>query len=308
MGLIAATTQSHSTHQSLTPRAAIIQPTPILLSSFPGPPTPYQYGFFVADKNGNVIASNTAGADPETISIPVSTTPNLATNGPYTIVTTLEIGTPGMGYNATISLTQLTSSINQGTTAPRYQMYVGPDNQSGEPSIGVDWNPNVATYEQTAAGNSAHGPTLLDTGGVAFFTANLNQYRVTFDDCSSPAINTWTAVTFPTESITTLDPIGFTDHFANVPLGTSYPPPKTPGRTGKPNCQALAASQLTQIMMAEVTRRQREQATDRTGPRNRSRRSLQSEFYTATASKRGLCKRFLLLHPEHRRRRGMLAK
>ncbi len=196
-------------------------------------PTAYQYGSFVEDKNGNVIASNTTGADPETISIPVTTTPNLQANGPYTIVTTLEIGTPGTGYTATVSLKQLTSTVTQcnGCIPPRYQMYAGPDNQSGEPSIGVDWNPNVAAYQQVAAGNASHGPTALDTGGVAFFTANLNQYRVAFDDCSSPAINTWTATTFPTEGVTTLDPIGLTDHFANVPLGTSYPPPKTPGRT-----------------------------------------------------------------------------
>ena len=196
-------------------------------------PAAYEYGSFVEDKNGNVIASNTAGTDPETISIPVNA-PGLQAGGPYTIVTTLEIGTPGLGYSGTASLLQPTNAgASQCPTciAPRYQMYFGPDNQSGEPSMGVDWNPNVATYKQTASGTSAHGPTLLDTGGVSFFTANLNQYRVTFDDCSSPAINMWTSVTFPTEGITTLDPIGFTDHFIPGQLGTSYPPPQTPGRT-----------------------------------------------------------------------------
>jgi PKD repeat protein len=110
-------------------------------------------------------------------------------------------------------------------------MYVGPDNQSGEPSIGLDWNPNVASLQQIAPGNASHGPTALDTGGVAFYTANFSQYRVTFDDCSSPAINAWADTTFPTEGVTTLDPIGFTDHFSSASLGTSYPPPKTPGRT-----------------------------------------------------------------------------
>jgi len=195
-------------------------------------PPAYQYGSFVEDKNGNVIASNTAGLDPETINIPVNA-PNLQANGPYTIVTTLEIGTPGTGYTGTVSLAQPTSSVNNCTTCtpPRYQMYVGPDNQSGEPSMGVDWNPNVATLQKTAPGTAAHGPTALNTGGVAFYTADFAQYRVGFDDCSSPAINTWTDTTFPTEGVTTLDPIGFTDHFSNLVLGTSYPPPKTPGRT-----------------------------------------------------------------------------
>jgi hypothetical protein len=196
-------------------------------------PSAYQYGSFVEDKNGNVIAFNTAGSDPETISIPVATTANLNANGPYTIVTTLEIGSPGLGYTATVSLVQPTGTVTgcTGCIPPRYQRYVGPDNQSGEPSIGVDWNPNVASLKQTASGTAAHGPTLLDTGGVAFYTANFSQYRVTFDDCSSPAINTWTDTTFPTEGVTTLDPIGFTDHFSNVDLGTSYPPPQTSGRT-----------------------------------------------------------------------------
>jgi PKD domain/Fibronectin type III domain/Dockerin type I domain len=194
-------------------------------------PTAYEYGSFVEDKNGNVIASNTAGTDPETISIPVNS-PGLQAGGPYTIVTTLEIGTPGLGYTGNISLQQPKGAGNSCTSCqpPRYQMYFGPDNASGEPSVGVDWNPNVASFQQVAAGNVAHGPTLLDTGGVSFFTANLNQYRVTFDDCSSPAINTWTNVTFPTEGVTTLDPIGFTDHFISGQLGTSYPPPKTNGR------------------------------------------------------------------------------
>ena len=195
-------------------------------------PAAYEYGSFVEDKNGNVIASNTAGTDPETISIPVNT-PGLQANGPYTIVTTLEIGSPGLGYSGTVSLQQPKSAASNCPTCqpPRYQMYFGPDNSSGEPSVGIDWNPNMASLTQNTPGNSAHGPTLLNTGGVSFFTANLNEYRLTFDDCSSPAINTWTNVTFTTEGVTTLDPIGFTDHFASGNLGTSYPPPKTNGRT-----------------------------------------------------------------------------
>ena len=64
----------------------------------------------------------------------------------------------------------------------------------------------------------------VNTGGVAFFTANLNEYRVSFDDCSSPAKNPnaptgsftnaplWEDVTSPTEGVTSLDPIGFVDH------------------------------------------------------------------------------------------------
>src|ERR1700722_7755503 len=54
-------------------------------------PSAFQYGSFVEDKNGNVIASNTAGLEPETITIAVSTA-NLQENGPCTILTTLVVG------------------------------------------------------------------------------------------------------------------------------------------------------------------------------------------------------------------------
>src|SRR5260370_1710776 len=77
-------------------------------------PSVNQYGSFVEDKNGNVIASNTAGLDPETITIAV-TTPNLQANGPYTIVTTLEIGSPATGYKGTGPLTQASRTPSTST-------------------------------------------------------------------------------------------------------------------------------------------------------------------------------------------------
>ena len=87
--------------------------------------------------------------------------------------------------------------------APRYQVYAAPPTaggaeSSGEPSIGIDWNPNVASLK--------HGT--VNQGGVAFFTSNLHEFRVQFDDCSSPATTNWTDVSSPVETINTLDPIG----------------------------------------------------------------------------------------------------
>jgi PKD repeat protein len=198
-------------------------------------PSQFQYSSFVEDKDGNVIASNTTGLDPATITIAVST-PNLQANGPYTIVTTLEIGSPGQGYNGTVSLQQMPTNVDtcNGCTPPRYQAYEAPAGvatQSGEPSIGVDWNPNVASLKQVTPGNASVGPTILNTGGISMFTATFDQYRVSFDDCSSPAINTWTDIAFIAQQTATLDAIGFTDHFTPLALGTSYPPPVTPGRT-----------------------------------------------------------------------------
>jgi PKD repeat protein len=206
-------------------------------------PSAEQYGSFVEDKNGNVIAANTAGLDPETITIAVNT-PNLQANGPYTIVTTLEIGSPGTGYTGTVSLVAASGAGNiSPSPAPRYQIY--PSNipasaTSGlESSIGVDWNPNVASLKQIAPGTSSHGPTLLNTGGIVMFTETFNQDQVSFDDCSSPAINNWTNTAFVAQQTVTLDAIGFTDHFTTAALGTSTynpgpgPAPNftTPGRT-----------------------------------------------------------------------------
>lgn len=201
------------------------------------PTSQAQYGTFVEDRNGNVLASNTAGIDQETIAIPV-TTANLQANGPFMIVTAAQIGT-STALNGTISLVALPPGATacNGCIAPRYQVYEAPSGvatQSGEPSIGVDWNPNVSSLRQIAPGNAAHGPMKLNTGGLTMFTATFDQYRVGFDDCASPAVATWSDIAFATQQITTLDAIGFTDHFTSAQLGTGpYTPgnPATPGRT-----------------------------------------------------------------------------
>jgi PKD repeat protein len=83
---------------------------------------------------------------------------------------------------------------------------------AGEPSIGIDWS--IRCPAGTVGCENLHPNAQFpkrNTGGLAFFTANLNEYRVTFDDCSSPAKHLWEDVTFDTESLTSLDPIGFVD-------------------------------------------------------------------------------------------------
>jgi len=62
----------------------------------------------------------------------------------------------------------------------------------------------------------------VNQGGVAFFTANLNEYRVDFNDCSSPATTNWTDVTSPVETVNTLDPIGACDHFGAAHPGRVF--------------------------------------------------------------------------------------
>ncbi|MGI9087731.1 MAG: hypothetical protein ACR2HH_08350 [Chthoniobacterales bacterium] len=74
--------------------------------------------------------------------------------------------------------------------APRFQNYNPPPTNSfngGEPSIGVNWL----------------------TGNVMYL-ASFAAIRVAFDDCSSPARDTWTNTNAP--AAVSLDPVLFTDH------------------------------------------------------------------------------------------------
>jgi PKD domain-containing protein/S-layer family protein/BACON domain-containing protein/fibronectin type III domain protein len=121
----------------------------------------------------------------------------------------------GQSFTGTISLVPLPPLPGQPPgIAPRYQNYPGPSGtgvaESGEPSIGIDWN---ITCPPATCPNLHPSPAKpkLNTGGIAFFTANLNEYRVSFDDCSSPAMDLWEDKTSPIQGATTLDPIGFID-------------------------------------------------------------------------------------------------
>jgi PKD repeat protein len=77
-----------------------------------------------------------------------------------------------------------------GPGTPRFQNYVPPATGSfngGEPSIGVNW-----------------------LTGKVMYLASFSAVRVGFDDCPSPARDTWTNTNVPAAA--SLDPIMFTDH------------------------------------------------------------------------------------------------
>ena len=81
-------------------------------------------------------------------------------------------------------------------TPPRYQVHIPPPGlgaSAGEPSIGIG------------------KPVPGHPEGRAMFIASLQTLRITFDDCASPASDLWEDVSAPTTSITSLDPILFTD-------------------------------------------------------------------------------------------------
>lgn len=74
---------------------------------------------------------------------------------------------------------------------PTYDLYPAPaplGQSAGEPSLGVNWS-----------------------SGNVMYIAGLETLRVSFNDAVTPAIASWTDVSFPLEGLLTLDPILFTD-------------------------------------------------------------------------------------------------
>ncbi|MEO6971644.1 MAG: hypothetical protein ABI217_12210, partial [Chthoniobacterales bacterium] len=196
--------------------------------------TTVDYDIFFEDAAGNVVAVNNSTADPSSIIIP-TTTPA----GIYHIVIVLSTGAP-IGYNGSVVLEQKPASTGicdpnvTNCTPPRYISYsAGPGqaDNAGEPSLGVDFNPNVATLKDTTSPIFTTGIKRLNTGGVSFFPSGANEWRANFDDCPSPAVNVWEDVSaVTTQQFALSDPIGFVDHYSSGQLGLTYPEPTTPGR------------------------------------------------------------------------------
>lgn len=198
--------------------AASVAATQDILIEGTWTPTQNDFDYFIENTSGQVIAANQSTANPSALILPIPADGTI-----YHIVTEASLGAGNLSF--VVKLIDKPNPVNQGPGAPpRYMNYPSgatQANDAGEPSIGVDWNPNVASLKHDQ----------VNTGGMAFFTSNFNQYQASFDDCCSPALNPWTDVTDPNEQITSLDPIGFTDHYTTAQLGTIYPPPHTPGRT-----------------------------------------------------------------------------
>ncbi len=171
---------------------------------------------------GGAIATSASSADPEVVTLP-------STSGVFTI-RVVPFAPAGQTYTATVALKDKAAVPPPGSAPPtRFLNYPAPASatgadSAGEPSIGVDWNPNDPTLKigpnPPTPGTPPMNNVNLNIGGVAFFTANLNEFRVNFDDCSSPAKNVWEDVTFATEGAETLDPIGFVDHQLPTATGT----------------------------------------------------------------------------------------
>jgi hypothetical protein len=147
------------------------------------------FDLYVLDSNGLVINSAASSSDPELAIIP-------AISGNYT-VRVVPFAPLGESFTGTIDLAQKQApSTPAPGTPPSYKNYQPPTTsglgtRAGEPSIGVNWKT-----------------------GKAFFQANTETLRVTFNDAVSPATVTWedkSAKPTNCTAATSLDPILWTD-------------------------------------------------------------------------------------------------
>jgi hypothetical protein len=168
-----------------------------------------QFDLYVFQGNtatGQVIAKclgNQTYVDPDAVLIP-------AVNGNYT-VRVVPFLPNGQSITGTVSLVPFpaVAPLSPGA-APTFSNHISPPalgNSAGEPSLGVDWAPRVSSLKHDK----------VNTGGVAFFTSNTQQLRVSFDDATTPATALWEDAASPVRP--GLDPIGFVDREAGRVFG-----------------------------------------------------------------------------------------
>lgn len=163
----------------------------------PGDTTPYdvviritwtnpaaEFDVFTFDSAMNVVSYENAPPIPQVEAFQASPGTNT-----YTVRVIPSTAT-GDFYNAGISLVPRPAPRPQaGGVAPRYFSYRPPGGSgAGEPSLGFDWKSGNAMYEAFPA-----------------------TFRTSFDDCSSPAVDTWLEKDGPDTSQVTSDAILFTD-------------------------------------------------------------------------------------------------
>ncbi|MFN2531330.1 MAG: sialidase family protein [Pyrinomonadaceae bacterium] len=168
-----------------------------------------QFDLYVFDgptSSGRLIAKSLGDqtyVEPDVALIPAVA----ATNGVYTlrIVPFLPFG---QSITGEVSLVEIPAAAPADPgVAAGFSNHISPanlGNNAGEPSIGVDWAPRVASLRNDI--------DKINTGGVAFFQSGANTLRVNFDDRTSPATATWEDKTAPTvKQFVLSDPIGFVD-------------------------------------------------------------------------------------------------
>jgi hypothetical protein len=184
---------------TLTVNAASVAATKKLLIQIQWPNSTADFDLYIL-QGSTTIGSAHATSDPETVFL------NIPADGTVYTIRVIPTTPLGESITGTIALVDPPATVQTGSgLAPRYQNYAaseGLGDNAGEPSIGVDWNPNVATLKHDK----------VNTGGVSFFQSGPNTLRANFDDCSSPAKDQWDDVSTPfVQQAALSDPIGFVD-------------------------------------------------------------------------------------------------
>src|SRR5690349_18038746 len=174
------------------------------------PTTDYDLYIHKDSNSGPLAGSSGRGATSPTEPLTWEDTtinPSVQGTGVYTVHAVYYLATAADQYHGSATIENKPAPQPTPTpsteAAPDYTNYAAPaelGNSAGEPSIGVNWNT-----------------------GAAMFLSSLQTLRVKWDDTVSPAPATWEDVSAPTTSLTSLDPILFTDRtnrtFASQLLG-----------------------------------------------------------------------------------------
>jgi hypothetical protein len=184
---------------TLTVNANSVAATKKLLIQVQWPTSAADFDLYVL-QGSTTIGSSHGSSDPESVFL------NIPADGTVYTIRVIPTTPLGDSITGTIALVDPPATTQTGSgLAPRYQNYAaseGLGDNAGEPSIGVDWKPNVASLKHDK----------VNTGGVAFFQSGPNTLRANFDDCSSPAKDQWDDVSTPfVQQAALSDPIGFVD-------------------------------------------------------------------------------------------------
>jgi hypothetical protein len=169
------------------------------------PVTDYDLYIHKGSNSGPLVASSGRGITSPTDLLTIEDTtidPSASGTGLYTIRAVYYAATTLDQYrgSAAVELKPVVPPSPTPTPSnvppPSYLNYAPPaglGDSAGEPTLGVNW----------------------DTGAVMFISA-LQTLRVSFNNFASPATATWEDVSAPNTSLTTLDPILFTDSDAGA--------------------------------------------------------------------------------------------
>ncbi|HEU4594539.1 MAG TPA: sialidase family protein [Pyrinomonadaceae bacterium] len=169
------------------------------------PATDYDLYIHNGLSTGPLVASSARGITSPTEQLTIEDTtidPSVTGTGTYTVRAVYYAATALDQYrgSAAVELKPVAppapTPSPSTATPPSYRNYAAPaglGESAGEPTLGANW----------------------ETGAVMYISG-LQTLRVMFDDSASPATATWTDVSAPTTSLTSLDPILFTDSDAGA--------------------------------------------------------------------------------------------